>query len=156
MPPLSKSIMPPSTARLQIAHRGLRLAFAAVRQRQSPSVRDGSGFFRSTILTNRFGLPRPQEILPISAPPCGCASPRASAGGVTRACASWRTESHGLPRPRGLTTFACASANRFSLPRPRGLTCTAVVTARSAVGLPRPRGLTERRSGSILFMVSYA
>ena len=59
------------------------------------------------------------------------------------------------PRLRGLTTFACASANRFGLPRPRGLTCTAVVTARSAVGLPRPRGLTERRSGSILFMVSY-
>ena len=118
----TKSIMPPSTARLQIAHRGLRLAFAAVRLRQSSSVRDGSGFFRSTILTNRIGLPRPQEILPISAPPCGSASLRASAGGVTWACASWRTEPRGLPRLRGLTTFACASANRFDLPRLRGLT----------------------------------
>lgn len=41
MPPLSKSIMPPSTARLQIAHRGLRLAFAVARLRQSPRDCEG-------------------------------------------------------------------------------------------------------------------
>lgn len=58
--------------------------------------------------------------------------------------------------PEGVDHLCLRVGEQVRSSRPRGLTCTAVVTAGSAVGLPRPRGLTERRSGSILFMVSYA
>lgn len=58
MPPLSKSIMPPSTARLQIAHRGLRLAFAAVRQRQAPRDCEG-GDTGTRIMADRIARSSP-------------------------------------------------------------------------------------------------
>ena len=60
MPPLSKSIMPPSTARLQIAHRGLRLAFAVARLRQSPRDCEG-GDTGPRIMADRIARSTPPE-----------------------------------------------------------------------------------------------
>ena len=59
MPPLSKSIMPPSTARLQIAHRGLQLAFAVARLRQSPRDCEG-GDTGTRIMADRIARSTPR------------------------------------------------------------------------------------------------